>query len=321
MRAVRKHSPEDFVMRSMRTIARCGLLVVATSARLAAQQPDTTAHRYPVLAGGLSYLFPGVGSLYAGNSKHALVHAGVAVASFVAFAEASGAKACSSACATVGLTGLFTFAVNEVWSIVTAAKDANTFNRHHHPADSMMGRGSPYSIGRVHLGLGGGVSPYLRDATGGHTAEVRFGISFRGLPDWTAVWATSSVVNDHGTDEYRRVCSFATTCAPRVAVETGAFEVQRRWGRERRIHPLASVAVGELRTAYKYSGPAGFRYQDSVQTRRFVAMGGGIEARVFPWIHGALIGGYRATSGSTIPHATSSNSGPTLAWLVEIGRP
>src|SRR5262249_29146466 len=91
-------------------------------------QSDST-ERSALGAGLLSYLFPGAGSFYAGNDRHALVHAGIATASAAALASTfydrcPGGR-CSVSTQVRGWGGLLVYGTNYVWSIVTAVRDAN----------------------------------------------------------------------------------------------------------------------------------------------------------------------------------------------------
>jgi hypothetical protein len=91
------------------------------------------AEKVPALAGGMSFLVPGLGSLYAGNSGHGLTHLVVAAGSF------AGLLATNSSCEIIfagpdsNCTGVAFFGIvfvgNWIWSIATAAKDANAYNR------------------------------------------------------------------------------------------------------------------------------------------------------------------------------------------------
>ena len=90
-------------------------------------QPVGT-RKEPILAGWASAILPGAGSFYAGNNRHGVIHAGVALASLVVMVAGTGAcytADCGGGMATVGYLG---YLVNDVWSIFTAVSDANTFN-------------------------------------------------------------------------------------------------------------------------------------------------------------------------------------------------
>ncbi|MBI5601145.1 MAG: hypothetical protein HY944_06225 [Gemmatimonadetes bacterium] len=77
----------------------------------------------PVAAGLLSLLVPGVGSFYAGNSKHGFTHFGVALgAAFVAMASCG--QGHDSPCGGASDAAALVTLVNWPWSIVTAVRDA-----------------------------------------------------------------------------------------------------------------------------------------------------------------------------------------------------
>lgn len=85
--------------------------------------PAESEAKSPVAAGILSLLMPGVGSFYAGNSRHGFVHFGVAVGSmFVGMASCGQGKDAPCGGASVG--AILINLVNWPWSIVTAVRDA-----------------------------------------------------------------------------------------------------------------------------------------------------------------------------------------------------
>ena len=295
-------------------------------------QQDTTG-RSAVAAGLLSYLLPGTGSLYAGNGRHALVHAAIDIGSIVAFASAVTDKCPAGRCSTStqvrGFGGLIVFSANSVWSIVTAVQDANAHNAalaSHRARDSVARlvpeRDRPLGFGfrGVHVGLGGGVGPYLDKWTGAQTSEGRVGVTL--FRDWTFAYTGSAVRPSGSTDYFVPACDAGRGCHPRVMVEADAFEVQRRWRRGHRLHPIVTASVGNVSSRYSY--PRGLAFEawaeDSVQYRRFASASAGLEADVWGWFHTAALGGYRQSTGGTIPNGKSANSGPVLAWLLEIGK-
>lgn len=77
----------------------------------------------PVAAGLLSLFMPGVGSFYAGNSRHGFAHFGVALgAAFVAMASCGQGQ--DSPCGGASDAAVLVSLVNWSWSIVTAVRDA-----------------------------------------------------------------------------------------------------------------------------------------------------------------------------------------------------
>ena len=143
-------------------------------ARAGSGSPD---RRLPALAAGIA-VFPGMylaglGSFYAGDSRHGLRHLLIGVASLGGVAAGWGA--CGDDCqglrgAPMGLS-LTVFFVNWIWSIGTAVKNAKQYNRDHSPVGSktpaiqvapwvsgigpeMVGRGGPsLQLGLVRLRL------------------------------------------------------------------------------------------------------------------------------------------------------------------------
>lgn len=85
--------------------------------------------RDPTLAGIMSFIIPGVGSFYAGNSGHGLRHLGIHLGSYVLIgaAAASCDYDCSSNAGMVGL-GALALLANDVWSIFVAVNDAKAHN-------------------------------------------------------------------------------------------------------------------------------------------------------------------------------------------------
>ena len=93
-------------------------------------------HKEPVVAGVLSWLIPGLGSFYAGNSKHGVIHLGVHLGAFVLYVVGlasavdtidSYGNVSSGSFALAGIS-LIAILVNDVWSIFTAVGDANAHN-------------------------------------------------------------------------------------------------------------------------------------------------------------------------------------------------
>jgi hypothetical protein len=116
-----------------------------------AQGPAPAVRKDPLTAGLLSWLLPGVGSLYAGNSRHGVRHlvieAGALVVTVIGAAQAVESVDCSgyycttdSGSWTLYLIGLGGMVGNSVWSIFTAVGDANTHNRAVAPGARQPGR-------------------------------------------------------------------------------------------------------------------------------------------------------------------------------------
>lgn len=85
--------------------------------------PDEGEAKSPVAAGLLSFLIPGVGSFYAGNSNHGFAHLGIALgAAVISFAECG--QGHDAPCGGASGAGALISLVNWPWSIVTAVRDA-----------------------------------------------------------------------------------------------------------------------------------------------------------------------------------------------------
>jgi hypothetical protein len=91
----------------------------------------------PALAGILSFLIPGVGSFYAGNSTHGFIHLGIHVVSYVLIVSSVSNAVndcafgdCSSSSTSGGELALGSIVLlgNDVWSIFTAVGDAHAHN-------------------------------------------------------------------------------------------------------------------------------------------------------------------------------------------------
>lgn len=107
-------------------------------ANSAPRQQQSFDRRDPTTAGWLSFLWPGVGSFYAGANGHGWAHLGVSLAAVYGVAMGAASKCvptrfenCQSANAqTNAIVGsaLGVALVNQIWSIFTAASDARTHN-------------------------------------------------------------------------------------------------------------------------------------------------------------------------------------------------
>jgi hypothetical protein len=117
--------------------SRVGVVVApfATDAELAQQ---AATRKEPALAGVLSWIIPGVGSFYAGNSRHGTIHLGIGIVSFVMMI-AGAASAVETYNFSTGeyeggggaglmVVGYLAYVVNDIWSIFTAVFDAQKAN-------------------------------------------------------------------------------------------------------------------------------------------------------------------------------------------------
>jgi hypothetical protein len=88
------------------------------------------------LAVGMSAVIPGTGSLYAGNTRHGIIHMAVATATVLTIAgaasscvlETSYGSECDKNGATINVAAAG-FVVNYVWSLVSAVHDAKAYNK------------------------------------------------------------------------------------------------------------------------------------------------------------------------------------------------
>ena len=107
------------------------LLVSLAGTHAHAQTAADTTHRSPVLAGVASYLLPGVGSWYAGNDQHALTHGAIALGLGVTGTVMTAGRDCYDLCVPPTLFGALVvlgYLTNDIWSTVTAVRDAHAHN-------------------------------------------------------------------------------------------------------------------------------------------------------------------------------------------------
>jgi len=112
----------------------------------------------------------------------------------------------------------------------------------------------------------------------------------------------------------------AAGCHPKIFSNSRALNVQYRWRPTQSVRPIASVALGTLRTAYNYSTLDSTKYPDSSQTSTFATVRGGGEFSIARLVHIAVLAGYRKSFRNTSLNTTSSNSGFTIGTLLMIGR-
>lgn len=84
--------------------------------------------KHVVGAGLLSYLYPGMGSFYAGHTRHGVTHTVVALTTLLVLMGGAAGEA-TGPDASVGSTLMVAYGVNWGWSIVTAVNDARAVNR------------------------------------------------------------------------------------------------------------------------------------------------------------------------------------------------
>jgi len=89
----------------------------------------------PAVAGILSFFLPGIGSFYAGNTTHGVVHLGVDLGAYAVML--GGAYNLNGGALAAGYLVLLG---NDIWSIFTAVDDANDYNsRGTAPAGRIVG--------------------------------------------------------------------------------------------------------------------------------------------------------------------------------------
>ncbi len=118
-----------------------------TSLTEAATGMQADTKKKPILAGAMSFFVPGLGSYYAGHSRHAWTHLVVASASAAVMlvepvgsalrrfgCKFNGGFDCDTDPDTGNEVAYWVFNVNLVWSIVSGVNDANAHNRRGGPA-------------------------------------------------------------------------------------------------------------------------------------------------------------------------------------------
>lgn len=108
--------------------ARVSASATLQSAPASADTVYLVRRRQPVGAGLLSYVYPGVGSFYAGHTRHGVTHLAVAMGAMLAL-MGSGIEDETSPRASAGTALVGIYLVNWGWSIVSAVNDARAVNR------------------------------------------------------------------------------------------------------------------------------------------------------------------------------------------------
>ena len=104
-------------------------------------QQGAVSRKDPAVAGLLSFLLPGLGSFYAGNSGHGILHLAIGLGSYAVMYGGLNSDACQweDDCAVAGV-GAVVYLGNAIWSIFAAVSDANKHNRAAAPAARQPGR-------------------------------------------------------------------------------------------------------------------------------------------------------------------------------------
>jgi hypothetical protein len=114
---------------------------IAPDTFLLVPQQAAVNRKDPFTAGLLSWLIPGLGSFYAGNSNHGFLHLGIGLGSYAVLYGGLNSDACQweDDCSVAGV-GLVIYLGNAIWSIFAAVGDANTHNRAVVPGARQPGR-------------------------------------------------------------------------------------------------------------------------------------------------------------------------------------
>jgi hypothetical protein len=98
---------------------------------------ERASRKEPVLGGLLSWILPGLGSYYAGNSghgtRHLVIWAGSIAVIVIGVSQTEDGFSTGSSDALI-LGGLAALVTNTVWAIITGVNDANAYNRQHNLA-------------------------------------------------------------------------------------------------------------------------------------------------------------------------------------------
>ena len=106
--------------------------LVVTAPQAGAQTLADTTNRSVLAAGLTSAMLPGLGSWYAGDDRHAIVHGATAVALLATGRVMSNSSRCDASCTgerdTAAYLVFLAFVTNQVWATVTAVNDARAHN-------------------------------------------------------------------------------------------------------------------------------------------------------------------------------------------------
>jgi len=181
----------------------------------------------------------------------------------------------------------------------------------------------------TYVALGESLLPY-QGRPWQRTAEAHLGYTRAQSPNWSAAVAVTSTKQADSAVFFVPTCDARTIeekqarkapgCHPIISQNSSAFEVQYRWHRTQSVRPVASVALGWLRTGYTYISLVPVRGADSTRASPFMTLRGGAEYSLAPWVHVAVLAGYRESFRNTSLNTTSSNSGFTIGTLFMVGR-
>jgi hypothetical protein len=190
-------------------------------------------------------------------------------------------------------------------------------------AAPLSGCGAYYAYGETML-------PYQGDPMH-RTTEIDLGLTRPEFPHWAFALSATAARGPHDSATFFEPrCSTGTAaeqqrgkaagCHPSIFSNSAALEMQYRWRTAHSLRPVASMAVGSLRTTYDYLSREHAAGDDSAQASPFVTLRGGGEFSLAPWVHVALLAGYRDAFHNSSLSKTVSNSGFTVTSLLVIGR-
>lgn len=128
-RAVSQEPPNWPVLASGGSQVVFGASTPAPDSVLLVPQQAAVDRKDPAVAGVLSFLITGLGSIYAGNAGHGILHLGIGLGAYAVMMAGVNADACQYGddCSTAEI-GAVLYLGNAVWSIFTAVSDAKAHN-------------------------------------------------------------------------------------------------------------------------------------------------------------------------------------------------
>ena len=179
-----------------------------------------------------------------------------------------------------------------------------------------------------HMYVAEGVSALsYRDRNFTRADEWRLGFTLDSLPTWAFGMSVGGVSHpDHsatfqnGCYTYVNTVRTKTGCYPTITGNSTALDVEKRWRPTETVHPLASAALGLLRTRNIYRGSTAWTV-DSSRASGFVGLSGGGELNIARWLHLSVSAGYRQVFHPNTPAGSIAPSGFTLTSLLLFGKP
>lgn len=96
-------------------------------------------------------------------------------------------------------------------------------------------------IAGAHFAVGATTTPY--NGRTGSAMDMRLGITFERLREWTLVVGSAAIAD---TDTTAYVAPGSQRFHPRLASTSSTVELQRRWHSRAVIHPIAAMTVGRV---------------------------------------------------------------------------